>query len=95
MPRPRPRKQTGGEQPLTRELLQAVADSLANCNVNALAVSAGIDQASLRRFLSRERSLSLDSADRLCVVLGLKLVRGSKKKTSPKAVQAEGEVLEA
>jgi DNA-binding phage protein len=42
----------------------------------ATAREAGIDKASLSRFLSGERSLTLESAERLAEALGLRLVAG-------------------
>lgn len=66
------------DQPLTRELRSAIAED--GRNLNALAVAAGVDQAAIPRFVSRERSLSLDSADRVAVALGLSLVRKGRPK---------------
>jgi DNA-binding Xre family transcriptional regulator len=59
--------------PISKSLREAIADHAGSAY--GLCQSAGVDQSSLARFRSRERSLSLDSVDRLCGVLGLKLVR--------------------
>ena len=81
-PRKATRKAAAFDQPLTREIRQAIAED--GRNLNALAVDAGVDQAAVRRFMSRERSLSLESADRLAVALGLSLVRKSRpRKAGP------------
>lgn len=61
------------QRPLSDELLAAIADD-PRC-VYALARDAGIQEASLRRFVARQRSLTLESADKLTEALGLKLVR--------------------
>jgi len=42
---------------------------------NELARRAGVSQAQVGRFLHAERTLSIPSFNRLCTVLGLKLVR--------------------
>lgn len=61
------------EYPLIREIRSAIADD--GRTTYALAKDSGVDEASIRRFVSRERSLSLESADRLACALGLALVR--------------------
>lgn len=73
MPRP---KASDREPALIVELRASIAESGANCY--QLAAKAGIDESGLRRFVSRERSLSLDSAARLVEALGLKILRPSK-----------------
>ena len=73
------------DQPLTREIRSAITDD-GRTNY-ALAMDAGVDESALRRFQSRERSLSLETADKLAVALGLQLVR----KARPKARASKAE----
>jgi plasmid maintenance system antidote protein VapI len=54
---------------LTDQLRQAMADHSAY----RLAKDSGVNVAAILRFKSGERGLTLDSADRLAAVLGLKL----------------------
>ena len=68
-------------QPLTAEIRSAIADS--GHGPYALAKLSGVDEAAIRRFVSRERSLSLESADRIASALGLQLVRKARAKTRP------------
>jgi DNA-binding phage protein len=75
MPRVRP-KSSDREPALIAELRDAIRD--ASVNNYRLAQKAGIDEAAVRKFLSRERSLSLDSAARLAEALGLRIVRPSR-----------------
>ena len=44
-----------------------------------LAEKAGVDQAVIWRFLNGERDIRLETADRLCEVLGLELRRRSRR----------------
>lgn len=44
-------------------------------SVNALAKSAGIQQASLQRFVAGKRTLSQKNIERLCAFLGLELMQ--------------------
>ena len=87
--RRKPRPTPALEQPLTREIRAAIADDARS--PYALAKDAGIDEASLRRFISRERGLSLDSADALAVALGLQVVRKSRVRKAPRPAQARPE----
>jgi hypothetical protein len=84
------------EEPLTREIRQSIADD--GRSLYAIAGAAGIDEAALRRFVSRERSLSLASTDGLATALGLKLVRKSKPRATtvqrPAEDQSEPEMLD-
>jgi len=64
------------EPALVAELRSAIADSKAS--PYALAKAAGLDEAAVRKFIGRARSLSLDSAARLADALGLRLVRPAK-----------------
>jgi transcriptional regulator with XRE-family HTH domain len=75
------RNRTESDQPLSREIRQAIADD--GRTPYALAKAAGVDEAAIRRFLTRERSLSLESADRLASALGLTLVRKLRKPRKP------------
>ena len=50
----------------------------------ALALRAGIDPASLRRFINAERSLRLDMADRLADALGFELRKVRKANVNTK-----------
>lgn len=76
MPRPNKGSATSHEPPLITELRSAIADS--GQTPYELAKEAGINPAAVYRFLTRERSLSLDSAARIHQSLGLKTVRPSK-----------------
>jgi DNA-binding phage protein len=69
-------KSADREPALIADLRAAILE--ADVNGYALAKKAGIDHASVSRFLRRERSLSLDSAARLVEALGLKVVRPSR-----------------
>lgn len=42
-------------------------------SVNSLAKRSGVTQPALQRFLSGQRGLTLDSAEKLCAALGLEL----------------------
>jgi len=75
MPRTKSRP-ADAEPPLIAELRSAIADS--GQSPYELAKEAGIDPAAVYRFLTRERSLSLDTAARIHQSLGLKTVRPSK-----------------
>lgn len=55
---------------------------------NQLAAAAGISSGQLSRFTAGERSIMLDTADKLCVVLGLRLVQDSAKDTSSTSASA-------
>ena len=54
-------------------ILQAIEDS--GQPVVAIAASAGIAQPMLSRFVQGKRGLSLESAEKVCHALGLKLVK--------------------
>lgn len=41
-----------------------------------IALESGVNAAVIRRFVSGERGVNLETADRLCKVLGLKLTKG-------------------
>jgi len=51
-----------------KQLLAATGES-----VNSLAKQSGVSQPVLHRFLSGQRGLKLDTAEKLCVFLGLEL----------------------
>ena len=57
--------------PMTDPLLDAV--NACGLSVRQLARDSGLDHASLIRFISGERSLRLDKADRLATYFGLSL----------------------
>jgi ribosome-binding protein aMBF1 (putative translation factor) len=76
----RAKSSEASDSPLTREIRQAIQDD--GRSLYSIAQSAGIDEAALRRFISRERSLTLGSADALASELGLKLVRKSKSRNA-------------
>ena len=55
-------------------------------SVYRLAIEAGVDQSTLNKFLNGDRNnLRLDMADRLCRVLGLRLIHDRKRAASKKA----------
>jgi plasmid maintenance system antidote protein VapI len=58
-------------QTLTEQLKQAVAAT--GKSVTAVARESGVPQPVLHRFVTGERGLLLDTADRLCAYLGLHL----------------------
>jgi plasmid maintenance system antidote protein VapI len=45
--------------------------------ISKIAKASGVDEAAIRRFISRERGLSLESASKIANALGLVLVKGS------------------
>ena len=67
----------GRQQGISEKLRAAAAEAESS---RALALAAGIDPASLRRFVNGERSLRLDKADRLAEALGFELVRRRRPK---------------
>lgn len=71
--RPKPIIKSDREPALVAELRDAIRDCEAT--LYRLAQKAGVDEASVRRFVTRERSLSLDSGARLVEALGLRIVR--------------------
>lgn len=77
---------------MVREIRSAIADS--GLTPYALAGLSGVDEMGVRRFISRERSLSLVSAARIAAALGLQLVRKARPKprpeVSPSAIQGDG-----
>lgn len=64
------------EPALVAELRSAIADS--GATPYAVAKAAGVDEAAVRKFLTRSRSLGIDSAGRIAEALGLRLVRPSR-----------------
>ncbi len=86
---PRASARTAGHEPaLASELRSAIDESGANWY--QLAKRAGIDESAVRKFSTRERSLSLDSAGRLADALGLRLVRPGKARKFPGAPGRKG-----
>lgn len=73
------------DDPITRELRSAIADFVARDGqtLYGLARTSGVDEAAVRRFVSRERSITLDSADRLASALGLAVVRKVRRPKAP------------
>jgi plasmid maintenance system antidote protein VapI len=57
--------------PLADAIKQAIAAT--NKSVNAVASEAGVAQAVLQRFLTGQRGITLETAERLCAYLGLEL----------------------
>jgi plasmid maintenance system antidote protein VapI len=45
-------------------------------SVNAIATESGVPQAVLQRFVTGKRGLTLETAEKLCVYLGLELKSG-------------------
>lgn len=72
-----------GEDPLSREIRLAIVDD--GRTQYALAKLADVTESAVRRFVSRERSLSIGTAGKLAQVLGLQLVR----KARPKPVRKD------
>jgi hypothetical protein len=66
------RKASAPKLSLSSKLLESIKKS--GLTIYALAQHSKVDEAAIRRFISGERSLSLNSADRLCDYLGLRLV---------------------
>lgn len=64
-----PAGQGGGE--LVADLKQAIRD--AGVSLNELARRAGVSQGQLSRFVRGERNLSLESASKLMIALGLRV----------------------
>jgi len=58
---------------LADAILAAVRDS--GMSVYAVAKGANVSQPALHRFVAGERSIGLDTADRLCRFLGLRLTQ--------------------
>jgi hypothetical protein len=89
MPLKRPRKIVSHDDPISRELHSAIVDHVAceGRTLYSLAKLAGLDEATLRKFQSRERSIKLESVDRLAAFLGLKLVRSARAKPKLSVLQ--------
>lgn len=64
------------EPTLAAVILDAIRDS--GVSVYAVAKGAEVSQPLVHRFVSGERGLTLDTADKLCRFLGLKLVHEKK-----------------
>jgi predicted transcriptional regulator len=64
------------EPPLIVELRASIEECRAS--PYRLAEKAGIHESAIRKFVARTRSLSLDSAARLCEILGLRVLRPTK-----------------
>jgi len=94
-PKPRTDRNNAAEPSLVHEIRSAIDDS--GLSHYHLAKDSRVDEASVRRFLSRERSLSLDSAGRIFGALGLKVVRPARwnkalrREPAPKAQTSEPE----
>jgi ribosome-binding protein aMBF1 (putative translation factor) len=95
MPKKHPRKIAPVDSPISRELHSAIVDHVAveGRTLYSLAKLAGVDEATLRKFQSRERSLTLQSVDRLAAFLGLKLVRSARAKPKASAIEADRPAL--
>lgn len=63
--------------PVSESLRKAIQES--GLSLYRVAKDAGIGYASLHRFMSGERSVSLDVFDRICESLGLELVAAQPK----------------
>lgn len=57
---------------IKKELINAIRDS--GLTIYAVAKKSGVDQSSLRRFVSHQRGLNLDSMERLAIFFGLALM---------------------
>ena len=75
--KPRGQKKPAGPVTVSEALRQAMRDS--RMSAYRLAAESGVNVAAVLRFKSGERSLKLESVDRLAVVLGLQL-RPQRKK---------------
>ena len=69
--KPRGQKRPARQTTVSQSLRQAMLDS--GLSAYRLAVDSGLDVAAVLRFRSGERSLKLESVDRLAEVLGLEL----------------------
>jgi transcriptional regulator with XRE-family HTH domain len=69
--KPKPSEATS---PLSDQLRAVIAGR--KLSAFAVAIAAGLDPAIVSRFVARERSLSLASADRIAEALGLRLAEG-------------------
>jgi hypothetical protein len=85
--RKHPPKIVPTDAPISRELHSAIADS--GLTPYALMGLSGVDEMGIRRFMSRERTITLESADKLAVSLGLHVIRKARYKSKPRAVEAE------
>lgn len=68
---PRKRSRTDDRSNLARPLRDAARES--GLTPGQLATRADVDRRSIARFLDGQRGLTLDSADRLAIALGLRL----------------------
>lgn len=66
---------------LAEAILAAVGES--GLSTYAVAKGAGVSQPGLHRFVSGERGLTLDTADKLCRFLGLHLVKAEQPGQKP------------
>jgi transcriptional regulator with XRE-family HTH domain len=80
---PRPRRARNHPTPVSDRLRSILTEG--GRTPYAVAVAAGLAPSVLSRFARGERSLSLDSFDRIAAALGLKLVEGSRRR-SPAAM---------
>jgi len=70
------RKPTDTAEPtLAATILAAIGES--GLSTYAVAKAAGVSQPVLHRFVTGERGLTLDTAEKLCRFLGLRLVKGT------------------
>ena len=65
---------------ITEQIREAIGSS--ELSRYEIAKQSGVDQATLSRFVSGERSITLETAEKLCPVLGLELLVRRRKKTS-------------
>jgi cyanate lyase len=88
MARTKPRPAPADSRPLTDELLAAIRDE--GATDYELAHRTGLAREVIRRFRLRQRSLTLDSADRLARALGLGMVRIRTPRKGPKKKAPDG-----
>lgn len=70
-------KKTKIEPTVSEALRRAIVDS--EHSQYKLAQLTGVDSGTLSRFVNGQRSIALDTADKLCKALGLKLVKTEEK----------------
>jgi hypothetical protein len=73
---------------LTDQLRRAIDES--GETRYAIGKAAGVDQATLSRFCSGERGLSMEAMDRLGAYLELKLVSARRKSSGPRGSRGKG-----
>jgi hypothetical protein len=73
----------------TNELEDQLRDAIARCgkSLNQLGQAANVNDAQLSRFMRGERTLTLETAGRLCSILGLRFCESESPSLAPVAVK--------